>query len=378
MRSVSTRYIFKSAAKRAAAALFDAAGSFFRPPVRPSIPADPKILLLRMDQTGDVLFAEPALRYLRKKFPKSRIDMLVGPWAAPLARQFQGVNEVKVFADNWFSPQNGVGLFSPSARAMANALRACGYDMGMDLRGDLRNIVLMRMAGIRATVGYGVTGGGFLLNRCLPYDFHAHQVDLNLRLAAEAVSIATGREEEIPTKEQMPPRLSCPDPMRSDVAAMGLPPKGRRLLVHTEAGYPSKRWDAKCYAELLRLLVAAGWHPMLIGVESSRDYRLPGVLDLRGKTDLPQLSALIAESDALIGNDSAPAHMAAALGKPCVVLFSAANDPERWRPIGPRVRVLYHHVACSPCESKQCLRPSHECMDAIIPQQVQDALKELL
>ncbi len=378
MRSGSTRYIFKSAAKRVAATLFDAAGLFFRPAARPAIPADPKILLLRMDQTGDVLFAEPALRYLREKFPGARIDMLVGPWAAPLARAFDGVSEVKVFADNWFTPQGGVSVFSHAARAMARTLRDRDYHVGIDLRGDLRNIALMRMAGIRATLGYGVTGGGFLLNRCLPYDFHAHQVDLNLRLAAGAVSMATGRAEEVPTKEQMPPRLSCPEPVRRVVAAMGLPPKGRRVLVHTEAGYSSKRWEAKRYAELLRLLVAAGWHPVLIGVEYNRDYQLPGVTDLRGKTDLQQLSALIAESDALIGNDSAPAHMAAALGKPCVVLFSAANDPERWRPIGPRVRVLYHHVSCSPCESKQCLRPSHECMDAITPRQVQDALKELL
>ena len=69
----------------------------------------------------------------------------------------------------------------------------------------------------------------------------------------------------------------------------------------------------------------------------------------------------------VVSNDSGPAHLAAALGRPLVVLFGP-TAPGRWAPTGPAVRVLYENLPCSPCSnhgSSRCPLGTHACLEAI-------------
>jgi ADP-heptose:LPS heptosyltransferase len=79
---------------------------------------------------------------------------------------------------------------------------------------------------------------------------------------------------------------------------------------------------------------------------------------------------LIAEAELFIGADSGPAHLAAAVGTPAIVLFSGTNRVEQWRPWGARVAVLRHEVACSPCHRQTCPWADHPCMTRLAPNEV--------
>jgi ADP-heptose:LPS heptosyltransferase len=78
-----------------------------------------------------------------------------------------------------------------------------------------------------------------------------------------------------------------------------------------------------------------------------------GAVDLTGRTSLGGFAALLASAALLVGNDSGPAQLAAAVGCPAVTVF-LAGDPARWSPPDPRYRALTAGVPCQPCGHQVC------------------------
>jgi ADP-heptose:LPS heptosyltransferase len=103
----------------------------------------------------------------------------------------------------------------------------------------------------------------------------------------------------------------------------------------------AKRWPTILYARLAVQLAKAGLTPVVIGTgpEASLAKTIsdecPEAVDLTGRTDLPGLAALAAGARFAIGNDTGPMHLAAAMGCPCVTLFSYASDLTRTQPRSP-------------------------------------------
>jgi ADP-heptose:LPS heptosyltransferase len=96
-----------------------------------------------------------------------------------------------------------------------------------------------------------------------------------------------------------------------------------------------------------------------------------------GRLSLVELAAVLDRAALMIGADSGPAHMAAAVGTPTVVLFSGTNCQEQWRPPGEHVTVLAHDVPCRPCHQKKtCPVDGHPCMTGITPEQVAEAVRK--
>lgn len=103
----------------------------------------------------------------------------------------------------------------------------------------------------------------------------------------------------------------------------------------------AKRWPTTLYAELALQLTREGVTPVIIGTGPEADLAAtildacPDAIDLTGRTDLPGLAALAARARFAVGNDTGPMHLAAAMGCPCLTLFSYASDLTRTQPRGP-------------------------------------------
>ena len=97
---------------------------------------------------------------------------------------------------------------------------------------------------------------------------------------------------------------------------------------------------------------------------------------LVGRDSPALLPALIAELDALVGADSGPAHVAAAVGVPAVTLFGP-TDPRLTAPLGPGQRALWHQAACGPCFLREC-PIDHRCLLAIEVAEVEAAVMTAL
>lgn len=331
--------VFRSLWKRLAIALLDLLGTVvvrlltwgrgLRPD--PGSLGDPReILVVRLDHIGDVLFARPSLAALRAAYPQARITALVSSDARPLLAGDDSVDDVWAWDTPWFARKKA-SRTGPGWGDMLGRIRARGFDLSLDLRGDLRHHVLLALAGVKNRVGYGITGGAWLLHLPLRLRMGAHEVERNLDVVRSLgqAAVATG---------YTPLNLT---PAEQDYGKTSWTQSGRRVVVHPSAGDPRKCWPPERFAEVCRPLAAAGCEIILIGTEAEREQAakvatLSGspLKVLSGQTTLRQLAALLSEADLLLGNDSGPAHLALTQGVPAIMLWSETNAADEWGPWG--------------------------------------------
>ncbi len=377
---MTKKYVFKKRWKRVLIGLFDfIVGALFLIPkiFRKPLSENPKhILVIRLDSLGDGVLTLPAIRTLQERFPVAKIDFLVSPAIRDLFRILFPNATVHTFENTWLSDKASFRKSWDEFFRTVKKLRELHYDLGIDFRGDLRSILLMRFAKIPNRWGRGRTGGGFLLTRSSPQALK-HEVLENVEL------VKVGGTSERP-QFQTP---SLPVHSKESIEKWLAPFKAeRKIIIHPGAGYPSKRWPLQNFATLVQKIQKEKLGlPIFIGsseeknILSSYQNQLKGqFLDLVGKTSLEELLSLLAQADLFIGNDSGPAHLAALLGLKSVVVFSGTNDFRRWAPWSSVLRILHHPVPCSPCEEKECPLERHFCMEDISAEEVFRAVEEML
>lgn len=383
MPPLSNCYHYKSFWLRSLAFGFDLFGSAMARLVRIFVKPPPlqdvkKILVIRLDHIGDVVMTRPAIRTLHKKFPNAEIDLLVDEGVAPLFESAKEIHQVMRAQSTWFSRNSN---FSQQWRAfwrLARHLAKFGYDLAIDFRGDVRNILLMVLAHIPRRLGFGVTGGGFLLTEPCVYDRTIHQVLLNLKILSPF---------HVPQDNKLLPFEYSSEKSREFWERIGELPTTAlpRVAIHMGSAMTAKRWDTDSFRALIQKLDRENLAQiLLLGTESDRE-NLPdlkldtaNLLDLRGRTLLEDLPVLFDVCDVFVGSDSGPAHIAAAQGLEVVLLASGTNDIRLWYPWTERLHILQHEVPCSPCCQPVCPVEGHPCMEMITVEQVFDAVLSVL
>lgn len=379
------------------------------PPVR-------RILVIQLDHLGDAVLSQVIFPLLQREYPQAEIHVLVSPWNQEVFQMIPEVQRIHVWAGNRFQREGRrcwrrrLGWMWELC-AWAWRLRRWKYDLAIDVRGELPHAALMWLAGVRRRVGWAAGGGGFLLTDWPRYRPCRHEVDSRLALLACLGINPLERRRTIrprlePTEEarqtiahRLAQMESTPfsdfsgdskTPLSRPKQRSASPPGGCRPLVvcHLGAGTEAKQWPIDYWAELVDQLLARPATVILVGGRSDRpkareviesiEGTAGRVWNAAGELTISQLAALLEQADALIGPDSGPAHLAAAVGKPVVALFSGTNRAVQWRPRGPAVEVLWRPVACRPCHRTQCPLPAHPCMRGIRPEEVLRALDRLL
>jgi heptosyltransferase-3 len=160
------------------------------------------------------------------------------------------------------------------------------------------------------------------------------------------------------------------------------------ILIHPPARWRFKCWTAEGYAQVINTLqkdyklpvvVTAAPDPQEMQFIQDIVARLPTTpINLAGRLDLKALGALIAQARLFIGVDSAPMHLAAAVGTPTVVLFGPSG-PYNWRPWGEGHLVITKDFDCQPCGRDGCDGSKiSRCLTAITPAEVLAAVDRQL
>jgi heptosyltransferase-3 len=102
------------------------------------------------------------------------------------------------------------------------------------------------------------------------------------------------------------------------------------------------------------------------------------VANLCGKLSPRETAAVLGRARGFVGHDSGPMHLAAAMGTPCVAVFSARNIPKVWYPYGDKHHVIYHRTACAGCGLEKCVRFAKRCIESITVDEVSSAVMNLL
>ncbi len=327
-----------------------------------------RILIVRVGAMGDVLHGLPAVAALRHRMPECFIGWAVEPrWKALLAAEGAGARRAgRPVVDRLHMVETHAWKQAPFSRGTLRSVAALRremlveqYDVCVDLQGSVRSAAIGWMAGARRFVGAEEP------REWLAREFYGERVRLRVRhvvrQACELVGAGVGIElkperVELPVDAEAERWASEVVGCKPRVDAMGL----RRNLRHPHtpgfvlltpgAGWGAKRWPVERYAELARRLAAEGARVLVNGGVSGEDAaeigREGGAEEMA--CSVAELIALTRRAALVIGGDTGPVHLAAALGVPVVALFGP-TDPARNGPCfpGARVRVLRHGSSVS-------------------------------
>ena len=101
-------------------------------------------------------------------------------------------------------------------------------------------------------------------------------------------------------------------------------------------------------------------------------------LNLAGKLTPRESAAVLERARLFIGHDSGPMHLAAALGTPCVAIFSARNKPGVWFPRGDGHKIIYHQTECYGCGLTVCEKYGAKCIGSVTVEEVEAGVDDLL
>jgi ADP-heptose:LPS heptosyltransferase len=384
-------YPFRNALVRFGMGGMDAIGDLLRKvgffgfsPGRSEGAAFRRVVMIRLDHIGDGLLTLPALMAARRVFPNAHITLVAAPWAEDLVRPLGCVDEVVTFRAPWFERKNPSKFSWAALRELTKILREGSFDLGIDFRGDLRHLVAMQRAGIPTRVGFGTTGGGFLLTEELQSDPSRHEVESDLEPLRlfESALVA-------PSLPAIPVSPQTEEVLDGLLRKTGMAWDQRPVVIQFAAGYPSKDWGDDRFAELLVRLAGRGQGSVLVGSLKDRERAEQlvsrvgtGVVSLCGETGLLELAALLQRSRLYIGLDSGPSHLAVAMGTPSVLLYGDVNDLKRWGPWikgrEEKVRVLRGEASCGECGLSDCPRPKHDCFEILTPSMVWEEVEKIL
>lgn len=313
-----------------------------------------RILLIRPDHLGDVLLTTPAIRALRRARPRAELHALVGGWSADVIADFDEIDYVLTLPFPGFTRQSKLNWRSPYELLLAAArqLRRIGYTSAIIFRPDhWWGALLAHAAGIPQRVGYDLPDVAPFLTDSLPHE-QTHAVLQSARLVERLIGA-------IPP-DALTLRYPVTHADRSWVdgylSEWGVAP--RVFAIHPGSGTWVKRWDAAKWASVADTLCdqfdatvvfTGGDHELGVTREIMRGMSHPACV-MVGDTRIGALAALYERASVVLGADSGPLHLAAAVGTPTVTLFGPA-DPVEFRPWGAPEKhiVLASNIGCRPC-----------------------------
>jgi heptosyltransferase II len=337
------------------------------------------VLVLQTSFIGDTVLTFPLLGEIKRRFPRARLTFFCSPQGHELAQSSSAIDEIIV--DD--KKGNDRGIYGLWRQALG--LRKKSFTVALTPHKSLRSALLLYLARIPCRVGFRQSKGWYLFNRLVNRPAERHDVDRNLSLLA-AFGISTA------DCERHWDLLGARDDHTSAVQELlSLKSGAGRLLFGVNPGsvWATKRWQARGFAEVIKLLKAR-WECEVIIFGGPQDAQLAAAIcefsgsnciDHAGRFSLRELPQAVSACDVFITNDSGPMHIAAALRVPTVALFCATTPALGFYPYSSDAIVLEKDLPCRPCSShggRRCPLGTEDCMRLIGPEHVLHAVERLL
>ncbi len=292
---------------------------------------------------GDVLHGLPAVAGLKQALPGCRVGWAVEPSWAPLLAGADGsgplVDRVHLARTRKWRGHPAAFATGADIAGLRRELRAAEYDVCVDLQGAIKSAAVGKMAGAKRFVGMERPREGLAARlygtRVVCSAEHV------IEQACELVSAAVGGAIE-PAPVKLPVETDAEGWCTASLARLGV--QERFILLAPGAGWGAKQWGAERYGELAAKMRQAGFGVLVNSTPGGPDAELAQAVARAGgghplSSTVAQLVALTRRADLVIGGDTGPVHLAAALGRPTLALFGP-TDPRRNGPDFPGARAI--------------------------------------
>jgi len=325
-----------------------------------------RIAVIQTAFPGDVILCTPVFESL--KSAGHYVTAVVRPQAEPLVRHNPHIDQLICY-----DKRDGLSSFIKAV----SALKKTDCDTALIAQRYLKSALLPLYAGIPRRIGYDISQVRFLYSDEIYYDSSKHEVERCLALC-QNLSPAAGFSPKI--------FISNDDIAEANEHLfLNHVNFDNFIVIAPGSVWPTKRWGG--YTELTKLLKEKlACNIILLG--SADDYSLCEqisnsgyTVNLARKTNLLQSAAIIRMARLTIANDSAPAHIAAAVGTPVVAIFGPTVPRFGFTPYSEKSAVIENRgLYCRPCSlhgPKKCPEKHFRCMKEITCEQVLRAAKEL-
>lgn len=349
-----------------------------------------RVLVFRVGHLGDSIIALPALRAIRKNFPRAKITLLSNFYSDAERVSPSHIVPAKGVIDEWLTyPSNSTGDGASNKARLLMKLRRGRFDILVYLAPRIRcaedrrrDLLFFRLAGIRRVIG---EQGFDPLPRPGPEEalpLIEHEADHLLRRLALSGLAVPRRGEATIDLDLTEAEQKQADEWLHDKLPIGVSP-----FVGFGPGskWPSKVWPEERFLEVgLRLIQERDIFPVVFG---GPEDRLLGDRLIRtwgrganaaGELNVRQAGGALARCGFYVGNDTGTMHLAAAVRTPCVAIMSAIDWPGRWNPYGQGHIVLRRQVPCEGCLLEVCVAEGMRCLKEIEVNEVLSACRQLL
>jgi heptosyltransferase-2 len=343
-----------------------------------------KILVIQTAFVGDIVLTSSFLAGLRTLAPQAKILLLTTPAGVQLLSPNKWGIELLAY-DKRGQEKGSLGFLRK-----AKELRSFGPDLVFCLHRSLRSSLLAKVSGGKI-FGFAEGAGSVLFHSRTSRKGKAYEAEKNLGvLEAWAGPVA---------RSLLPFPELITSPEEQDAAAALLADLGNSKFVALAPGsvWATKRWPVEKFAELalelwkkhgLRVVIVGGKDPKDIELGQELKQRLESnsvsVLDISGKTSLGVLKAVLAKPELVVANDSAPLHIAIAMGRKAVGVFGPTTKELGFFPLAPGGGAEVAEVSglsCRPCGlhgHQACPQGHFRCMLELAPSKVMAAAEKLL
>lgn len=325
-----------------------------------------KILVIKLSALGDVILSTPSFRAIRNRYPQARIVALVERAAYPALKACPYVDDVLSFEK--FGKKD---IFS--MLRIGRLLAREQFDVCVDLQNNRLSHLLSYLSGAHTRVGYANRRFDLFLNRPVkdlrplvgPVE---HQFQLLDHLEIEHPDIRPELTAD-PMDEESVSRFLRENWLGENQTLVGINPGSSPL-------WKTKQWPQEAFVELCDLLARENVRVVLTGTADdlpaaeriARQTRTRPII-AAGRTSIGELIALIRRCKTFVTSDSAPMHIATAVGTPVVALFGPTDPRRHVAPGRAPIAVIHKEVKCSPCYLKKC-PIGLICMKQILPSEV--------
>ncbi len=307
-----------------------------------------RILVVALDNLGDAVMASAVLAPLKRFFPQARTGLWVKNYASGLFTDHSQIDNLHA-SDPFWDKSPGVGKGGLGRFLLAlNEIRRQHYDAALVLNSEWRRAFACALAGIPVRAGYRRRQSSPFLTDAYPASVtDQHFVDDHRQLVENWARVNVGEQDCLPRLE-----MTAQDEREWESWSKehNLASRGYTVL-HLFSGDENKNWPVSCFVELTEARLAKNSSERFVFLcgpgEEHKIAMFRGRMSRPGNVflvapSLSRLKGVIGHARLVVGGDSGPGHVAAALGAPLISLFGSTN-PARSRPLGRNtVKVLQY------------------------------------
>jgi ADP-heptose:LPS heptosyltransferase len=317
------------------------------------------ILIVNGAHIGDVLLSTSLIPLLRSSFPDAKIGLLVGSWSLLALSKTNIVDEIHV-VDHYRlnrthkSIYKKIWQFILTARSAINELHNCSYDVAINLYAKPNIIPLLWLSGIPNRIGY--VNGGF--GPLLTHPFQWKNSDLHI--TAYHLELLTALDLKINSSSEL--NYVIPKPTSSELDSLyklfggALAIGMKYTIIHIGTGEEKREWPRERWRDLSIELILKGDQLVFTGYGEREANMISWITDglencinLCGILDWRQFVSVISKASIVYCVESVASHVSAALGTPCIAVWSGLNKPKYFKPLGNLTKTLTANVECIGC-----------------------------